>query len=103
MAFIDTVPRESALYRAVHGEDAEWGLSDDLLALVADRLGIIHYALTAKRGDPLPVFVSRGANTRSSVELAEGESVDLNDNDASGTVTGEVASTAEIARQLGWA
>lgn len=33
---LKTLPRDTALYRAVYGEDAEWTLEAHLLALVAD-------------------------------------------------------------------
>jgi hypothetical protein len=35
---IQHLPRDAALVRAVHGEDAEWGLTEHLLAAAVDQL-----------------------------------------------------------------
>jgi hypothetical protein len=37
---IEHLPRDAALVRAVHGEDAEWGLREHLLAIAIDQLAI---------------------------------------------------------------
>jgi hypothetical protein len=35
---VQRLPRDAALVRAVHGEDAEWGLTEQLLAAAVDQL-----------------------------------------------------------------
>lgn len=37
---IEHLPRGAALVRAMHGDEVEWGLSEHLLAAVADQLAI---------------------------------------------------------------
>jgi hypothetical protein len=37
---IEHLPRDSALVRALHGEDAEWGLPEHLLAATVDQLAV---------------------------------------------------------------
>lgn len=108
VAFTQTLGRDSALGRAQGGEDAEWSLTDDLLALVADRLAIIHYSLTAKKGDPFPHMVSRHANNNGNVagrseEEPVADLVELGERNSSGRFVGEVTTIAETARRLGWA
>ncbi|WP_148132118.1 hypothetical protein [Corynebacterium sp. HMSC08C04] len=108
MAFIDSSSRDSALSRVVLGEDAVWGLGEDLAAIIADRLGWIHFALVGQQGDkpPPPIYRHAGGSSPSGgSEVPEfaAEEVDLNDRNSSGRVTGEVWSTAETAKALGWA
>lgn len=105
-AFVAGLPRSSALSRHILGDEAQWDLNEDLLALVADNLTIIRYALTSQKGDPPPVFVSRGARadaSKSATQEADKDGGDLNDRNVSGAAVGEVWSTEETARQLGWA
>lgn len=106
IAFVDTLPPESVLCRLELGDDAPWSLTNDLLAYVSDLLALIHHALTAKKNDPPPVFVSRWLRTgEPEIESSQGGADDadaLNSRDGSGRVTGEVSSTAEIAQRLGW-
>ncbi|MFW9223248.1 hypothetical protein [Corynebacterium striatum] len=108
VAFIESLPKDSALTRVVLGEDAVWGLGEDLAAIIADRLGWIHFALVGQKGDEPPAPIYRHADGFSSsggsaMPEAEVEDVDLNDRNSSGRVTGEVWSTAETAKALGWA
>lgn len=106
VAFIDTSSQDSALSRVVLGEDAEWGLREDLAAIIADRLGWIHFALVGQQGDepPAPIYRHAAAGGGDSeMPEFEAEEVDLNDRNSSGHVTGEVWSTAETAKALGWA
>ena len=108
VAFIESLPADSALTRVVLGEDAEWGLREDLAAIIADRLGWIHFALVGQQGDepPAPIYRHAGDSAGggdSEMPDFEAEEVDLNDRNSSGRVTGEVWSTAETAKALGWA
>ena len=108
VAFIDSSSRDSALSRVVLGDDAVWGVQEDLSAVIADRLGWIHFALVGQQGDKPPPPIYRHADGFSSsggsaMLEAEVEDVDLNDRNSSGRVTGEVWSTAETAKALGWA
>lgn len=41
------LPRDSAFARALHGEDAEWGLGEHLLAAVVDHLAIGNWLFTS--------------------------------------------------------
>lgn len=53
---IQHLPRESALVRALHGEEAEWGLTEQLLAATVDELAAGNWlftsAHTAENADP---------------------------------------------------
>jgi hypothetical protein len=53
---IQHLPRESALVRALHGEEAEWGLTEQLLAATVDELAAGNWlftsAHTAEDADP---------------------------------------------------
>ncbi|REE95161.1 hypothetical protein [Thermomonospora umbrina] len=44
---IQHLPRDSAFVRAVHGEDAEWGLNEHLMAAVVDHLAIGNWLFTS--------------------------------------------------------
>ncbi|STC97529.1 hypothetical protein [Corynebacterium renale] len=106
IAFVDTLPPDSVLCRLELGDDAPWSLTDDLLAYVSDQLAMIYYSLTAKQGDPQPVFISRALRSpepEAENDQSSDDDVDaLNDRNSSGRVTSEVTSTADIARRLGW-
>lgn len=108
VAFIESLPKDSALTRVTLGEDAVWGLGEDLAAIIADRLGWIHFALVGQQGDKPPPSIYRHAGGSSpsggsEVPEFEAEDVDLNDRNSSGRATGEVWSTEKIAQSLGWA
>jgi len=53
---IQHLPRDAALVRAVHGEDAGWGLTEHLLAAAVDHLAAGNWMFaavhTAEDGDP---------------------------------------------------
>ena len=108
VAFIETLPRSSALAREVLGEDAEWGTQEHLLAMVVDQLAIFRHAF-AKKGTPPPRLITQSLQESSAAphapvdEDSAAEEVDLNDWNSSGHVGGEVWSTAETAKALGWA
>lgn len=108
VAFVSTLPVDSALQRELLGDDAGWTLDTDLLALVADQLAMLRYQLTGPKGAEKPQLVSRFANkpapTATTVPDAAADSPaeDLNDRNKSGRFTGQIRSTAEIARDLGW-
>jgi hypothetical protein len=56
-AVVQQRPPGSALARAIDGEDALWGLSEQLLAVVADRLGLALWQNGGGKGrkpDPIP-------------------------------------------------
>lgn len=40
---IEYLPRDSALVRAIHGDQAEWGLTEHLLATTVDQLTIANW------------------------------------------------------------
>jgi hypothetical protein len=52
------LPRESALVRALHGDAAEWGLTEHLLAGAVDELAVGNWlfvtANSGERADPPP-------------------------------------------------
>ena len=83
VAFIDTSPMGSALTRQALGEDAAWGVQEDLSAIIADRLGWIHFALVGQKGDEPPAPLYRHARDSvgggdSAMPEFEAEEVDLN-------------------------
>lgn len=85
------------------GPDGSWSLADDLLAIVADRLAIIHYALTAARGDEPPPLLSRYAHGGEAGAAGQVDDlVELGDRNTSGAYAAEVSSIEETARRLGW-
>lgn len=61
---IENLPRGAALSRALHGDDAEWGLTEHLLAAVVDQLAISNWLFATahtpehtappERPDPIP-------------------------------------------------
>lgn len=55
---IQHLPRDAALVRALHGEEAEWGLTEHLLAAAVDHLAAGNWlfasAHTPENGDPPP-------------------------------------------------
>lgn len=111
VAFVSSLPRDSALRRVLAGDDADWSLETDLLALVADQLAVFRYAMTAEKGDEFPALVSRGARQQrepvavgvEKVPVSDSSESDLNDRNMSGRFVGQVRSTAQIAKELGWA
>lgn len=51
------LPRTSALARSVHGDDAEWGLTEHLLAALVDLGAVANWQRTSRPGHrprPLP-------------------------------------------------
>lgn len=90
------------------GDRAEWGPTEDLLALVVDNLALLRAGLAGEK--ELPPLVSRGAAnedtggsgiTQMPVGPERGE-LDLNDDYVGGDIVGVVQSTEDIARELGW-
>lgn len=62
-------PHTSAFARATHGDDAEWGLSEQLLAAAVNELRWLHWAQTKGAGKasnraPEPIGPSWWANAR---------------------------------------
>lgn len=103
IAFVSGLREDSAFVREVLGEDETWTRTDDLLAIVADRLAIIHYALTARKGDDPPPLLSRFANGGRDPSSDRVEDLaELAERNASGAYTAEVTSVEETARRLGW-
>lgn len=43
---VQHLPRDSAFVRSLHGEDAEWGLGEHLMAAVVDHLAIGNWLFT---------------------------------------------------------
>ena len=103
VAFIGGLDRSSAFVRAQVGEDAHWGLAEDLLALMNDQFTKFRWDLSDKKGDP-PTFVSRYANTPpEQPAYLDAPEPDLNDDNIGGEIVAQVRTTEEIARDLGWA
>jgi hypothetical protein len=48
---IEHLPRDSALVRALHGEVAEWGLTEHLLAGAVDELAVGNWLFVAANSD----------------------------------------------------
>lgn len=51
---VGALPAEAATSRRLHGERAQWSLTDHLLALVVDRLAIVSWQLAGDRKAPYP-------------------------------------------------
>lgn len=103
IAFIDTCGRESALFHVDAGEEAQWGLTETIGALIADNIALLRYSMTASKGDPLPPLLSSrfiGAAADNGTRSAA--SPNLNDRDRGGVAAGESWSMVETARALGW-
>lgn len=104
VAFIENLPLDSALVRHLRGDDRDWGLAEDLLAALVDRVGYIHYALTNDgRGEP-PQPVSRWARAEAVAAdvVSKDEFEKIAERDTSGVVRGDVLATEELARRFGW-
>lgn len=108
IAFIYGLPRSSALNRVEGGDRAEWGPTEDLLALVVDNLAVLRAELAGK--NETPRLVSRGAANEDTggsgiTQMPVGPELgepDLNDDYVGGDIVGVVQSTEDIARELGW-
>ena len=103
-AVVFTADKDSALAAELLGEKADWGLTEQLLAAIADNITLFRHSF-AKKGTKLPKLIT---DQFRDIHRAPGERVerverDLNERDISGTITGAVTSTADIAHQLGWA
>lgn len=57
LAIVQQSPRSSALFRAMHPEEAEWGMQEQLLALVADYLAAGNWqrGQGSKKNYPKPI------------------------------------------------
>ncbi|GLF97546.1 hypothetical protein [Streptomyces yaizuensis] len=51
---IEHLPRDSAVNRALHGETAEWSVTDHLLAAVVDHLAAANWLFTSVHSDDPP-------------------------------------------------
>ncbi|MFF5425887.1 MULTISPECIES: hypothetical protein [unclassified Streptomyces] len=47
---IKALPRESALHRELHGESAEWSITDHLLAATVDHLAVANWMFQCVNG-----------------------------------------------------
>jgi hypothetical protein len=54
LVIVKQAPRESSLARAMHGEDALWGLTDHLVAAAVDELAVANWQRQGKKGAPRP-------------------------------------------------
>ncbi|GAA1796417.1 hypothetical protein [Actinomadura chokoriensis] len=54
LALIRHLPRDSALARALHGEEATWGVGEHLLATVVDHLAIGNWLFTCAHSESEP-------------------------------------------------
>lgn len=104
VAFIGGLDRSSAFVRAQVGEDAQWGLAEDLLALLNDQFSQFRWGLSDRKGEP-PPLVSRyaGEDPVPGPGGADAPELDLNDDYVGGEIVAQVRTTEEIARDLGWA
>jgi hypothetical protein len=59
MVFVQHSPRESALYRDMHPEYAEWGVVEHLLATTVDALHAANWQRAGKKNAPRPKPVKR--------------------------------------------
>lgn len=59
MVFVNHAPRESALYRDLHPEFAEWGVVEHLLAATVDALNTANWQRAGKKGSARPKPVKR--------------------------------------------
>lgn len=48
---IEHLPRDAALVRALHGETAEWGLTEHLLAATVDQLAVSNWLFVSANRD----------------------------------------------------
>ncbi|RKS68975.1 hypothetical protein BZB76_6113 [Actinomadura pelletieri DSM 43383] len=67
LVLIRHLPRDSALVRALHGEEADWGAVEHLLAAVVDHLAIGNWLFTSAHSDsepPRPEPVPRPGEAR---------------------------------------
>ncbi|MFE5856641.1 hypothetical protein ACFQ61_25970 [Streptomyces sp. NPDC056500] len=51
---IEHLPRDSSVNRALHGEAAEWSVTDHLLAAVVDHLAAANWLFTSVHSDDPP-------------------------------------------------
>lgn len=58
-SLVTCLPRESATWREVHGDELAWGLTEHLLALAVDRLSVLIWQQTKDgqtgRNQPKPI------------------------------------------------
>jgi len=59
MVFVQHSPRESALYRDMHPEYAEWGVVEHLLAATVDALNAANWQRAGKKNTPRPKPITR--------------------------------------------
>lgn len=64
MVFVQHSPRESALYRDMHPEFAEWGVVEHLLAASVDALNVANWQRQKKKNAPKPKPVKRPGVTK---------------------------------------
>ncbi|MFB7580110.1 hypothetical protein ACFWG5_05635 [Streptomyces hydrogenans] len=86
MVLVKHLPRESALQRQIHGEAAEWSVTDHLLAAVVDHLAVSNWMFTCVNSgeDSDPPEFPQAVPRPGSKEDEHG------DEDGEGTVTGTV-------------
>jgi hypothetical protein len=79
---IEHLPRDAALVRALHGEVAEWGLTEHLLAGAVDELAVGNWLFVAANSDenadvperPRPV-PRPGVDTTETVTMADTDQI----------------------------
>lgn len=58
IALVQNLPRESSTFRRLHGDDAQWGDTEHLLAVAVDALNIANWqrggGKSANRPKPIP-------------------------------------------------
>lgn len=77
LALIRHLPRDSALARALHGEEASWGAGEHLLAAVVDHLAIGNWLFTCAHSEsepPHPEPVPRPGTRTEETEAVENPS-----------------------------
>ncbi|MFB7865143.1 MULTISPECIES: hypothetical protein [unclassified Streptomyces] len=100
MVLITNLPRDSAVQRELHGESAEWSLTDHLLAAVVDNLAVANWMFQCvnigedddQPEQPKPV-------PRPGVKDADGE--ESNEDSTAAGDTADAISPAALARFFG--
>ncbi|MER5308191.1 hypothetical protein ABT034_10430 [Streptomyces sp. NPDC002773] len=82
LALIKHLPRDSALQRELHGEAAEWSITDHLLAATVDHLAVANWMFQCVNGsedsdqpDPPKPVPRPGGTDEDEGEEAEGQDV----------------------------
>lgn len=64
MVFIEHSPRESAMFRELNPEYAEWGVVEHLLAASVDALNVANWQRQGRKNSPKPKPVKRPGSSK---------------------------------------